>query len=138
VLDVLRRFEARLLAEAPDVGLRPQAIADVNGLAGLRLVGRLPEQQLLAELGREGSLVALEVEARRGRRASQENLGVAVLAVLLVGAEDEELVLDDGTANREPGLEAVVGRLRQVAGLRIPVQAHQSLVLVEEEQVARP
>ena len=122
LLDVLGRLETRLAAEATHVRLGAQGVAHVHVLPGPRLVGALRKEEVFPELGWECAFELAQVQARRKRRAAEKDLGVTVLPVLLVGAEDEQLVSRDRAADRDARLEPLVGRFREIPLFGVLVQ----------------
>src|SRR5262245_54320866 len=138
VVEIGRRLEARLCPEVPHIVLGSHAVAHVHRLSGARLVGELRKAQPLAELARKCALEPAQAELRWNRRPTKNHLAVAILAILFIGAEDEELVAHDRSTERGSRLPSLVGRLRKVTLSRKPVLCYEVFVLIEQEQIARP
>ncbi len=151
-----RRLEGSGDAEIAYVCFVPQVQAELRGRVLAHGIVQLAEQQRLPEGGYKAPGVLRErdrIEGREARGLRDGDLVVAVLIVPLVGAEEEQPVLDQRAADTEAEQRPrVIGLLegrgdalnpgdtvRRVFGDELErVQGQQILVLVAEEHIPRP
>src|SRR5262245_49583444 len=92
VVEIGCRLEARLCPEVPHIVLGSPAVTQVHRLPWAWLIRELRKAEALAELARKCAHDPVEAEFGWNRRPAKNHLAVAILAILFVGAEDEELV----------------------------------------------